>query len=179
MSREEWWFDFVEDEVDPDTRIQMRHLLKHSFKDQELVQSIADTKTMIQQTDDLDSRLSEKGLDDLHDRIMASLETKEIKEEPKFRLRSEHQKLVKTLTLSAAVLGVAITLVHVISNKSLNTQWDVSQQMVINSQEKPDELSVMMGYQNEHDFFVDVATLSLDHLTQEQFEILLNPHRTR
>jgi hypothetical protein len=51
--------------------------------------------------------------------------------------------------------------------------------MVINSQEKPDELSVMMGYQNEHDFFVDVATLSLDHLTQEQFEILLNPHRTR
>jgi hypothetical protein len=74
---------------------------------------------------------------------------------------------------------LSFSFVQYLTHESPNTQWDVSRQMAQHGQENPDELAQMMSYQSETDFFVDVASQSLDHLTKEQFETLFQPTKTR
>ncbi|MEZ0390737.1 MAG: hypothetical protein ACAH59_00880 [Pseudobdellovibrionaceae bacterium] len=180
MSRENWWLDFIEDEVDASTRADMKALLRASAKDQELVKSISDTKTLLKEGAS-EPLILESQLENLHDKIMAGIDKKEIKAPPKLRLRlnPEQRRAVKAGSLTLALVLVAVYFGHSLSNKGLNTEWDVSRQMATHGIENPDELAQLMTYQNETDFFVDVASQSLDHLTKEQFESLLKSTKTR
>lgn len=179
MSRDEFWLDYVENEIDKQTRAEMKSLLKRSPKDQETVKELSDTKTLLKESEVFEAEACEDFFDDLHDRIMAGIEKTEVKEKPKLQLKREHKKALKAVSLSGFLLMAAFSMVQYFSHKSLNTQWDISQQIAQHGQENPDELAQMMSYQNEHDFFVDVASLSLDHLTKEQFESLLKSSSTR
>jgi hypothetical protein len=178
MSRDEWWLDYIEGEIDAETRAEMKALLRSSGKDQELVKSISDTKTLLKEAPE-EPKFSDTQLDALHDRIMAGIEDVVIEAPPKLRvkLRPEVRRYLRagTMTLVFALLG--LSLARHLSHESPNTQWDVSQQMAQHGHENPDELAQLMTYQNETDFFVDVASQSLDHLTKEQFETLLQSTR--
>ena len=179
MSREEWWLDYVEGELDVETRAEMKALLKHSKKDQDLVKDISDTKDLLQQYEEAPPAMSEDFFDGLHDKIMAEIETKEIQAKPRFRLRNHHRRWLKTSSASLLSVLALVGAFRFLSTQSLNTQWDVSQQMVKGADNKLDDISQLVSYQSEHDFLVDVASLSLDHLTKEQFEAFMKSTRTR
>jgi hypothetical protein len=174
MSRENWWLDFVEGDIDEATRAEMKTLLRHSPAEQEVVKSIQNTKAMLLEHDPLAARLSTNDqLDFLHDRIMAGIEDKVIKAPPRYRLRAHHHRWVKATAKGLAVLALILLTGPFVSNKSRNTQGDISKQMAEQGQMNPEDLSVLMAYQTADDFFVDVASQSLDHLNKEQLESFL------
>ncbi len=179
MSRESWWLDFVEGDIDESTRSEMKSLLRHSPSDQELVKSISDTKTLIKEHAQPLPEIREKDLDFLHDKIMASIEESAMRPTPRVRLMAHHHRLLKSMSTGLAVLLLMLSAGQLVSNRGQNTQADVSEKMASAAQEKPEDLSVLMTYQTEHDFFVDVASQSLDHLTKEQFESFLKVTKTR
>ena len=119
--------------------------------------------------------LSDDYFADLEDKIMARIEKTEIKapENPHY-LRVKKLLTHKRTTRGAAAFFVAMLAVGAFSQlKGPNTQWEVSKQLAEQVQENSEDLSTLMTYQSEHDFFVDVASQSLDHLTKEQFEVLM------
>jgi hypothetical protein len=179
MSRENWWLDFVEKDIDEATHSEMKMLLRHSPQDQELVKSISETKELVKEYSEPLPEIREKDLDLLHDKIMASLEETVMRPTPRVRLRAHHHRLLKSMATGLAVLMLMLSAGQLVSNKGLNTQTDVSEKMASAAQEKPEDLSVLMTYQTEHDFFVDVASQSLDHLTKEQFESFMKVTKTR
>ncbi len=83
MSREEWWLDYVECELDSGTMAEMKSLLKHSSRDRELVQSLSETKFLLQQFAVPPETMSEGRLRDLHDRIMGAVESTEVQGKPR------------------------------------------------------------------------------------------------
>lgn len=173
MSRDEWWLDYVEDELDAETRKEMKALLKHSRKDQDIVKSLSDTKSLIQETPENLPALSEEKMMNLHDKIMSGVGNTRIREKPKIRLRRIPKKILKSASLTLCLLVLGLLASRLGPNKGLNTQWEVPGQMAAHSHDDGNELGLVMSYQSEHDFFVDVASLSLDHLTNEQFESLV------
>ncbi len=179
MSRENWWLDYVEKEIDEATQAEMKALLRHSAVDQELVKSISETKALLKDHSELLPKIEKEELDFLHDKIMSGIETAVMKPPARVRLQAHHRRWVRSAFSGLAVLALMMSVGSWVSNKGRNTQWDVSQQMAAQAQQKPEDLSVLMTYQTEHDFFVDVASQSLDHLTKEQFESLLKVTKTR
>ena len=75
MSREQWWLDYIEGEVDEATHQQMRDLLRRSPADQSLVKSLADLKLLLQEHDEPPRPPSASRLRSLHDRIMTEVES--------------------------------------------------------------------------------------------------------
>jgi hypothetical protein len=186
MSRSNWWIDYIERELEPALRAQMKAILKKSPKDQKLVDDIQATRNLLKENDIPPARGLEADVEDdffaqMEANIMASVAKTEIKKisnkdlalEKAVRKISHHRK---PLGRSAALGGLFLTALlaySFISTKSLNTQWDINQEIAHQLQAAPDEVGALMTYQNEHDFFVDVASQSLDHLTKEQFETLM------
>ncbi len=173
MSRENWWLDYVEGDIDEATRSEMKTLLRHSSAEQELVKSISDTKMLLKEHAKAVPEFSVKDLDFLHDKIMANIENKAIQKPPRHLLKAHHHRWAKTTLTGFAILLTTMLVSSFAAFDSKNTQSDVSQQMAMEAQQKPQDLSVLMTYQTEHDFFVDIASQSLDHLTKEQVESLL------
>ena len=182
MSRANWLLDFVEKELEPAMRAQIKAILKKSRTDQKLVEEIQAARDLVLNNDIPPA----SGIDDdffaqMEAKIMASVDATEIKKtsakevvlEKAVRKISHHRK---PLGRSAAVGGLVLMglLVYSLTSiKGLNTQWDVNQEIAHQLQSEPNDVSALMTYQSEHDFLVDVASLSLDHLTKEQFEALM------
>lgn len=179
MRRDSWWLDYIENELDPSTRAEMKSILRHSAVDQDLVKSLSDTKYLIKEHADKIPELSDDFFDQMHDKIMAQVEKTEIKKSSRYRLRPVHKRLVKTASAGLVLAAAAFTGVRYLAHQEVESKWDISQQMAQHAFDDPDELAHMMTFQNEHDFLVDVATLSLDHLSKEQFESLLKTTKTR
>ena len=179
MSRENWWLDYVEDELDASTRAEMRSLLRSSKKDQEIVQSLSDAKTILKENSKQLQQFSDDYLDHLHDQIMSQVAQTEIQKAPKFKIKAVHKKSAKAASASLLLFLCCFCLRSYLNGRSLDPHWDVTRQMVLQSESNPLELTQLMTYQNENDFFVDVASLSLDHLTKEQFETLMKTTKTR
>jgi hypothetical protein len=124
-------------------------------------------------------QLSDDFFASLEDKIMAEIEKTEIKApaNPRYVKLGRFLKN-KNLGRGAAAFFVAFLLMGVVTQiKGPNTQWDVSTQMAEQAIENSDDLTSLMTYQSEHDFFVDVASQSLDHLTKEQFDVLMESVR--
>lgn len=179
MSRENWWLDYVEKEIDEATQAEMKALLRHSPLDQEFVKSISETKMLLKEFAAPAPEVSARNLDFLHDKIMARIEDKAIQRPPRFLLQPRHHRWMKSGVTSFILLATTLMIGSFVSNPNQNTQGAVSKQMAAEAQQKPQDLGVLMTYQTEHDFFVDVASLSLDHLTKEQFESFLRMSKTR
>lgn len=173
MSREEWWLDYVEGELDPVTRAEMKALLRHSVKDQDLVKALSDTKHLLKESAGPLPEIPDAYLDSLHDRIMARVETAEIQKKPALELKREVKEGLKSAGTGLGMILMLLWASQWVSFEGLNPHWDLPSQMAIQGQQDPDQLNQMMGYQSESDFFVDVASHKLDHLTKEQFESLL------
>ncbi len=179
MSRESWWLDFVEGELDSSTRAEMRSILRHSKKDQEIVRSLSDTKMILKKNDAETAKFSDDYLEQLHNQIMAQVDRKEITAAPKLKMKSQHKRWAKGASASLLLLLVCFQVKNYLQHKNLNPHWEISRQMVLQAEENPLALTQLMTYQNESDFFVDVASLSLDHLTKEKFETLMKTTKTR
>ena len=177
--RTAWWLDYVEGELDPATRAEMKAILRHSKKDQEVVEALSETKKLLENNDQELTAPGEDFFAAMEDKIMANIEKTEILPAPKFQVRHHHRYWAKVIGASTATLFMIFTIATYVSHKGLNTRWDVPTQMAHQAQENPDEMALVMTYQSEHDFFVDVASQSFDHLTKEQFESLMEPTKTR
>lgn len=171
--RTAWWLDYVEGELDPSTRAEMKAILRHSKKDQEVVEALSETKQLLERNEEELPIMGEDFFDNLESKIMAQVEKTEIAPTPTFQLRAQHRYWMKVTGAGAASLLMVFALFSYFSHKSLNTRWDVPTQMAQQGHENPDEMALVMTYQSEHDFFVDVASQSFDHLTKEQFESLM------
>jgi hypothetical protein len=180
MSRDEWWLDYVEGELDPVTRAEMKSLLRSSQKDQDLVKALSDTKYLLQESGDPLPEFSNSYLDSLHDKIMCQVETLEMRKKPPLELTRETKEGLKTAGVGLGLVLLFLFASRWVTFEGFNPQWDLPFQMAIHGQKDPDQLAQLMSYQTESDFFVDVASHSLDHLTKEQFESLLQSgERTR
>lgn len=181
MSRAGWWLDYIERELEPAMRAHMKAILKNSVKDQEMVEEIQATRDLVANSDIPDLEMDEDFFAQLESKIMAGVGKTEIKKasakdqalEVAVRKISHHRKPLGRSAALGAILMMAFLTYSYISVQSLNTKWDVNQEIAHHLQSDPNEVSALMTYQSEHDFFVDVASQSLDHLTKEQFETLM------
>ena len=183
LGRNAWWLDYVEGELDPTTKVEMKSILRHSKKDQEIVTALSETKKILESSEEQLPEVSDDFLDSLHDKIMAGIEEVEIAEAPKFQVRHYHRRWAAIGTAGALSVMALVAVISYFSHQSLNPKWDVPTQIAKQAQENPEELALFMTYQSENDFFVDVASQSFDHLTdrklREQFEDLIKSTITR
>lgn len=179
VGRTAWWLDYVEGELDSSTRAEMKAILRHSKKDQEVVAALSETKKLLEKNEEELPAVGEDFFEALEGKIMAGIEHAEIKAAPRFQFRHQHRYWAGVAGATTASLFMIFAIFSYISNKGLNTQWDVPTQMAEQAVDSPDDMALVMTYQSEHDFFVDVASQSFDHLTKEQFETLMEPTKTR
>ncbi len=186
MSRINWWLDYVEKELEPAMRAQMKAILKRSPHDQKIVDEIQSTKDLIK-AHDVAVAESAMNLAEEHDffsameaKIMAQVEVTQVKK-PSAKERalekvvsklSRHRKQLARSAMMAGIVMTAFLTYNFVTTQSLNTQWDVTAEIAQHVQTEGD-IASLMTYQSEHDFLVDVASQSLDHLTKEQFEHLM------
>lgn len=182
MSRAAWWLDYIEKELDPAMRAQIRHWLKSSAEYKKLVDELQQTRDLIQSQDAL-------GATQVDDDFFLQMESKIMKEVSKTEIKkiTQSERMIESLAQkarknrkvvarTAGFLGfflLALVSFKTLSGKGLNTQWDIHQQIALQIKIDPQDLGQVIGSESEHDFFVDVASQSLDHLTQEQFETLM------
>ncbi len=178
MSRINWWLDYVEKELEPAMRAQMKAILKKSPQDQKIVEEIQSTKDLIKAHD---VAVAESAFfDALEAKIMAGVQEAEIKKisakdralEKVVSKLSRHRKQLARSAMLAGIVTTAFLTYNFVTTQSLNTQWDVTTEIAQHVQTEGD-IASLMTYQSEHDFLVDVASQSLDHLTKEQFELLM------
>lgn len=183
LGRNAWWLDYVEGEFDPATKAEMKAILRHSKKDQEIVAALSETKKLIQKTEEELPILSDDFFDHLHDQIMTKVDDADMLAAPSFQVRHYHRRWARLGVLGTFSVLALVSLVSYFAHQSLNLKWDVPTQIAKQVQDSPDDLALFMTYQNEHDFFVDVASQSFDHLTdrklKEQFENLIKSTKTR
>lgn len=179
MSRVNWWLDYVEKELAPEMRAQMKAILKRSPQDQKIVEEIQATKDLIKSHDDI-QEAEPAFFDALEAKIMAGVQEAEIKRpsakdralEKAVQKISRHRKQLGRSAMLAGVVMTAFLTYSFMTSQSLNTQWDVTTEIAHHVQTEGD-IAALMTNQSEHDFLVDVASQSLDHLTKEQFELLM------
>lgn len=77
MSRDQWWIDYIEGELDPATEFEMRRVLRTSAKDLELVSAIKALKKLISHHDEV---LEPNPLDlkIMHNNIMEQIMSKDV-----------------------------------------------------------------------------------------------------
>ena len=97
MSRESWWLDYVEGELDPATRAEMKALLKHSKADQAVVEALSSTKELLKEHEPPASEPADDlFFDALHDKIMAAVEETVVKPAPRVAARLKRKVLVSS-----------------------------------------------------------------------------------
>lgn len=172
MSRENWWLDYVEGELDAVTRAEMKAVLKKSKADQEIVESLTATKELLKEHEPPATMPAE---DDffaaLHDKVMMAVEEKVVKPAPRLK-----KKVAKRLLISSG--GMAAVAVLVLSLCFLSTSTEqrasgASSEILQAAVQHPDESLQVLGVQSQDDFFVDVASASFDDLSIKQLESLL------
>jgi|GEM_PF-1094447 len=175
MSRESWWLDYVEGELDPATRAEMKALLRHSKADREVVEALSSTKELLKEheppaTEPADDLF----FDALHDKIMAAVEETVVKPAP--RAATQRLKKNKRLLISSGgVAAFAMLLLSVcfLSTSSQQTGLSSTNQILQAALQSPDESLRVLGVQSQNDFFVDVAGTSFDDLNIMQLQGLL------
>lgn len=185
MSRINWWLDYVEKELEPAMRAQMKAILKKSPQDQKIVEEIQSTKDLIKAHDVAVAESAGGAAEDdffaqIESKIMAQVEKTEIKKisakdrvlEKVVSKLTRHRKHLARSAMLAGIVTTAFLTYQFVATQSLNTRWDVTTEIAQHVQTEGD-IASLMTYQSEHDFLVDVASQSLDHLTKEQFELLM------
>ncbi len=182
-ANESWWLDYIEGELDPATRVEVKSILKHSKADQEIVSSLQETKEFIE-----DNSINLPDLDDayyeqLTNKIMAKVEETEMAPPPIIVVRSRHREAAKKIAWRVATVGTAVFCVAIVASflatANLRQKFDPVTEMAKQSAVHPEEDALFLSYQNEGDFFVDVASQSFDDLTKDEFNHLMEKTKTR
>lgn len=183
LGRNAWWLDYVEGELDSGTKAEMKSILRYSKKDQAIVAALSETKKLLQASEEELPTLSDDFFDQLHNQIMTKVDKVEMIAAPKFQVRHYHRRWARLGTIGTFSILALIAFLTYFGQQSWNLSWDVPTQIAKQVQENPDDLALFMTYQSEHDFFVDVASQSFDHLSdrklKEQFEDLIKSTKTR
>lgn len=173
MSREMWWLDYVEEELEPAVKAQMKALLKQSKKDQEVVAQLEATKDLIEMAEPAGPHVGDDYLNALHDKIMAQVEMTDVKPKPRLRMKPKHKKwaVVSSVTMMMSMASLLLGSYFVSTHELKIQKFDVAHQIVEEGLENPDLLSSVMSYQNPDDFFVDVAHLKFEDLNIQQKKV--------
>jgi len=174
MSRESWWLDYVEGELDPATRAEMKALLRHSKADREVVEALSSTKELLKDheppaTEPADDLF----FDALHDKIMAAVEETIVKPAPGVAGRLKKNKRLLVSSGGVAAFAMLLASVCFLSTSSQETRLSSTNQILKAAMQSPDESLRVLGVQSQNDFFVDVAGTSFDDLNIMQLQGLL------
>jgi anti-sigma factor RsiW len=176
MSRENWWLDYVEGELDVVTRAEMKALLKCSRADQEIVEALTSTKELLKDHEP-PARMPADDVffEALHDKIMMSVEETVIQPAP--RMAKRMKKMMKRLVISSggmAALAVLVLSVGALSDSAgQKAETAIQPEILQAAAQNPDESFQVLGVQSQDDFLVDVASSSFDDLSIQQLEGLL------
>jgi hypothetical protein len=172
MSRENWWLDYAEGELDPATHAQMRALLRYSQVDQEIVESLTSTKELLKDHRPPASEpADELFFDRLHDKIMAAVEETSIAPAPRMG-----KKMAKRVALSSGGIGAFTALLlsaYFLSASPEQVAKNSTDQVLQAAVQNPAESLPVLAVQSQNDFFVDVASASFDDLNIKQLEGLI------
>lgn len=172
MSRESWWLDYVEGELDPATRAEMKALLKYSKADQAVVEALSSTKELLKEHEPPASEPADDlFFDALHDKIMAAVEETVVRPAPRMGKKTAKRLLVSSGGM--AIFAVLALSVCFLSTSSQQTQPSANNVLLQAATQAPEEGLRLLGVQSQNDFFVDVAGTSFDDLNIKQLEGLM------
>lgn len=180
--QDDWWLEHLEDETDPGLNEDLARLLENSPMDREIVESLQETRRLIEMSDDVALPESGEYYDKLHDKIMASLDTAQ----PLPKSQLLRQKNFMWTALSGS-LGLATMMVFVswmsFSQKSPLLKDAPVSHVVEHALDKDLEVearfeqmmiaSAMTDFKTETDILSDLADQRLQGLTDDQVDTLL------
>jgi hypothetical protein len=73
MNREEWWMDYLEDELEPEFKRELASLLARSSSDRKFLNDTAQVRQWIKQSDPISDLWDESRFVELAERITAAL----------------------------------------------------------------------------------------------------------
>ncbi len=74
MSRDSWWVEYLENEVDPSLKQDMEKLLKSSGKDRSSVETLAALRQWVADSDPVEDLWRENKMKSLQDRILNAID---------------------------------------------------------------------------------------------------------
>lgn len=143
-------------------------------------------KDLLLQADEIQEfEMPEIDFDRLHAKIMHQVEKTEIKKpsaaaklwSDKAALAAIRQKVYCASAILSLIGVVYINAPRIA--KVVRAPWNASSLVVDEADKGTVEMLALSSYQHRHDFFVDVASASLDHLSKEQIARLMGTTRVR
>lgn len=149
-----------------------------------LDQGATEIKNLLKATDSsFDFEMKEIDFEDMHSKIMARVDKTEIKKQSALTKvlsqRSARAAIKQKVYRSSVVLGLCLLSYYSFPQlmKVIRMPWSASSVVLADAQQDPLVITALSSYRRDHDFFVDVASASLDHLTKEQFAKLMKTNR--
>ncbi len=149
-----------------------------------LDQGATEIKNLLKVTDcSYEFEMKEIDFENMHSKIMAQVEKTEIKTQSALAKvwsnKVARANLKQKAYRSSIVLGLCLLSYYSFPHlmKMAHMPWTASAVVLADSEQDPLVITALSSYRRDHDFFVDVASASLDHLTKEQFARLMKSNR--
>ncbi|MCE3010101.1 MAG: hypothetical protein LW875_05770 [Proteobacteria bacterium] len=174
--KEQWIIDYLESEADPALWLEMKRELAENWQAQQELNDLKETKESLENFSGELPELSEDFFEQMHEKIMAQVEQKEILPVPQPTVLS---KIKRPVTAASAFLAIFLAVVVQTPLTSENSthlaQKQAFEEMVILAMQDPQSLAQLTSYQGASDFFVDAASENFDDLSIHQFQKVMGP----
>lgn len=149
-----------------------------------LDQGATEIKNLLKVTDcSYEFEMKEIDFENMHNKIMAQVEKTEIKKQSALTKvwsdKVARANIKQKIYRSSMILGFCLFSYYSFPKitKVMHMPWTASGAVLADAEQDPLVITALSSYRRDHDFFVDVASASLDHLSREQFARLMKTNR--
>jgi hypothetical protein len=194
--QDDWWLEHLEEELEPNLREDLELLLKNSKSDRGILESLKGTRRLLKSSDEV--AMPESGLfyDNMHNKIMASLEDEVIEERAPSRTYKSGRNFAWSRVLAPIGMTMMMALVTFVISKQPSLIGDVAETSLMKSQEQADQgferrlamvaaedldrssfSDTVMGVESKADFIAGAAARKLERLSRQQVESIYQAMR--
>ena len=139
--------------------------------DLENLQGYRETKELLQEHDEIISKLPEDDFfEQMHERIMAGVEKTSVQNDSR-PFWHRYQRLIRGSVAAVALMALTLAGIETRQSQVTTDQTEIVLQDVV--EQSPDLDSTILVYQSKDDFLVDLAQESLNHLSVDHLQGLV------
>ncbi len=183
-TRDEWWIDFIEGDLEPSLEEDLKLLLLSSDADRKRLAELQVFREQVRQSEDVYMPESGQFYENMHDKIMAAVEQTEM-EPPVERMPISLEKFKKLRPyFGGGFLAMCLAVVMILglqSNQDADFQLELADitaekvdQKLLIAAHKHQAFEQVVGLEAESDFLSDAAAQHFDTLSDDQAKALMN-----
>jgi hypothetical protein len=200
--QDDWWLEHLEEELEPNLREDLELLLKNSKADRKILESLKKTRRVLKSSDEV--AMPESGLfyENLHNKIMASLDDEVIEERAPSRAYKSSRNFAWSRLLAPIGMTMMMAAVTFVMSKQPSAIQNLADQSFSRSLrgatgeaeegfdrrlamvaaedlEQSSFSDTVMGVESEADFIAGTAARKLERLSRQQVESIYRMMRER